>query len=145
MDLIALGFNLGLPLLLLLIGYGFGRLNEQRHYQRLRADEASLAAVLAFSERLPPANANSGALVIGAVVIGQDYFKAMLAGLRALFGGSIGAYETLLDRARREALVRMKRQAQAGGATMVTNIKFSTARIGLAIEVVAYGTAIKAA
>lgn len=134
--------NIGIPFGLLLIGYIFGRIAERRHYARLRQDEAALAHVLAFTERRPPPHARAaGGMVIGSVVIGQDYFKAILAGLRRLFGGSIAAYETLLDRARREAVVRMKRSAEAAGANMVTNIKFSTVRIGISIEVIAYGTA----
>lgn len=134
--------NITFPVVLVLVGYIFGRLAERGHYKRLRAAEAELAHVLTFADRHVPEGAGpAGGMVQGAVVIGQDYFKALLAGLRSIFGGRIAAYETLIDRARREALVRMKRSAAAQGANMVTNIKFSTTRIGIAIEVVAYGTA----
>ncbi|MEM6681418.1 MAG: heavy metal-binding domain-containing protein [Pseudomonadota bacterium] len=133
--------NFAIPLSLILVGFICGRIAEQRHYARIRRDEAELAHVLTFTERaVPNAAAPAGNMVLGAVVIGQDYFKAILAGLRQIFGGNIRAYETLLDRARREATIRLKRAADAQGANMVTNIKFSTTRIGLAIEVVAYGT-----
>jgi len=133
--------NILVPFGLVLTGYTFGRIAEQRHYARLKRDEAALAHVLTFTERhLPDAAQPAGGMVMGAVVIGQDYFKAFLAALRQIFGGRIAAYETLLDRGRREALVRLKRAADAQGANMVTNIKFSTTRIGIAIEVVAYGT-----
>lgn len=142
-DLILAFLNLLLPLILLLLGYFVGRLAEARHYERIRIAEADLANVLHFSERNPPAGSTHGALVSGAVVIGQDYFKSLLASLRGIFGGSIGAYETLLDRGRREAIIRMKSAARDRGANMVTNVKFSTTRIGLAIEVVAYGTCVR--
>lgn len=133
--------NIALPLGLLLIGYVFGRIAERRHYARLRKEEAELAHILVFTERhLPDGALPAGGMVHGCVVVGQDYFKAILAGLRGIFGGRIAAYETLIDRARREAIVRLKRDADQGGATMVTNIKYSTTRIGRAIEVVAYGT-----
>lgn len=134
--------NITFPVVLVLVGYIFGRLAERGHYKRLRNEEAELAHVLVFAQRkLPPGARPAGGMVQGAVVIGQDYFKALLAGLRQIFGGRVSAYETLLDRARREAVIRMKRSADAQGATMVTNIKFSTTRIGIALEVVAYGTA----
>jgi uncharacterized protein YbjQ (UPF0145 family) len=82
-------------------------------------------------------------------VISVDYFKTVAAGLRGLFGGRIGAYESLLDRARREAILRMQEDARKLGAEAVFNLKFETSRIaqnagqGLgSVEVLAYGTAL---
>jgi uncharacterized protein YbjQ (UPF0145 family) len=78
----------------------------------------------------------------------QDYFKRFLASLRNIFGGRVQSYESLLDRARREAILRMKAEARALGADMVFNIKLETASIYKgkrntigAVEVLAYGTA----
>ena len=48
-------------------------------------------------------------LVQGSAVISIDYFKRMLAALRNIVGGEVKSYETLVDRARREATLRMKR------------------------------------
>jgi uncharacterized protein YbjQ (UPF0145 family) len=88
-------------------------------------------------------------LVIGSVVVSIDYFKRFLAGLRNLFGGRVTAYETLLDRARREALLRMKEQAEAAGAKLVFNVKYETSSISKgrkdtvgSVEMLAYGTAL---
>ena len=61
------------------------------------------------------------------------------------------AYESLLDRGRREAILRMKEQAIAWGATQVINVRLETSSIGkqtggkglVSIEVIAYGTGIK--
>ena len=44
-------------------------------------------------------------------MVSVDYFKRFLAGLRMIFGGRVSSYESLLDRARREALLRMRLQA----------------------------------
>ncbi|MCI5128213.1 MAG: hypothetical protein D3907_06860, partial [Candidatus Electrothrix sp. AUS3] len=33
------------------------------------------------------------------------YFKRIVAGLRNIFGGNVQSYETLVDRARREAVI----------------------------------------
>jgi uncharacterized protein YbjQ (UPF0145 family) len=89
------------------------------------------------------------AMVTGNVVISVDYFKTVVAGLRNLVGGNINAYESLLDRARREAVLRMQEQAVLRGAEAVINLKFETARIagnagkGIgSVEVLAYGTAL---
>ncbi len=86
-------------------------------------------------------------LVHGHVVISIDYFKQILAGLRNFFGGTIQSYETLLDRARREAILRMKESCPT--ANEILNLRIETSsiskgdgnRIG-SIEVLAYGTAI---
>ena len=88
-------------------------------------------------------------MVYGSAVISIDYFKRILAALRNIFGGTITAYETLLDRARREAVLRMKEMA--GDATMIVNVRIETATIGRkahkrsvgCLEAIAYGTAIK--
>jgi uncharacterized protein YbjQ (UPF0145 family) len=64
-------------------------------------------------------------------------------------GGRITAYETLIDRARREAVLRMKYEAL--GSSIIVNTRVETASIfsstsqnGIgSIEVFAYGTAIK--
>jgi uncharacterized protein YbjQ (UPF0145 family) len=66
--------------------------------------------------------------------------------LITLFGGRVTSFESLLDRARREALLRMKSQAQTMDARYVFNVKYETATIGGSrtgsIEVLAYGTAL---
>ena len=82
-------------------------------------------------------------------MVSVDYFKRFLAGLRSVFGGRVTSYETLLDRARRESILRMKEAADGLGAEMVFNIKVETASISKgrrnavgSVEVLAYGTAL---
>jgi len=91
-------------------------------------------------------------LVYGTVVVSGDYFKMVFAGLINFFGGRIRAYESLLDRARREALLRMKESAAADGAHMVVNARFETSKLDEAgagkqstgmFEMLTYGTAIR--
>ena len=43
-------------------------------------------------------------LVAGSVVISEDYFKRIVSSLQSLFGGRLRSYESLVDRARREAV-----------------------------------------
>lgn len=136
---------------LLALGYGFGQYVEKKHYTSIRKRELLLRSVPVIASRIPPhGNPNyDSQLVSGSVVISVDYFKRFVAGLRGLLGGRITSYETLLDRARREAILRVKREAKNLGAEMVFNIKLETASIhkghGNAIgsvEVLAYGTAL---
>jgi uncharacterized protein YbjQ (UPF0145 family) len=85
-------------------------------------------------------------LVHGTVVVSADYFKTFVAGLRHLIGGRFRSYETLLERARREAVLRLKAEARAKGARLVVCVRFETTSISSgwapAIEVLAYGTAL---
>lgn len=140
--------NLGIPLSLLALGYGVGRLLERRHYRSIRQREQALRHVLALSTRYVPEGvaATSSELVSGGVVISSDYFKTFIAGFRAFFGGRFRGYETLLERARREALLRLKEQAQACGSTLVIGVRFQSTNIAgsstPSVEMLAFGTAL---
>ena len=151
MDLILSNLDLVFFAALFLVGYFAGRRNERRHYESIRKREQELAGVLVFTNRFPPvmtARTNTG-LVSGSVVISEDFFKGVVAGLYNLIGGRMRSYESLLDRARREAVLRMKAEAQALGARMIINVKFQTFAIGgrrqnslKGVEMLAYGTAL---
>lgn len=132
----------------LVLGFISGRIIESLHYKSLKQREKELAAILTFSDRTVPAefSAHVG-LVMGSVVLSNDYFQKLLAGLRKIFGGNIRVYESLLIRARREAVLRMKAAAKARGARGIFNIKFETSTIGggkgvTSVEVIVYGTAV---
>jgi uncharacterized protein YbjQ (UPF0145 family) len=138
-------------LVLLGLGYFIGQWNERRHFASIRLRERQYAKVLAFATKYPPEIARPQAcvLVAGCVVVGSDYFKQFVAGLKSLIGGRLTSYESLLDRARREAVLRMKEQALLTGSTLVVNVKFETTNIGGVgqalpiIQMIAYGTALK--
>ena len=131
---------------LLLLGFGFGQLNEKRHYRSIIRREKELQTVVVVGSRHPPAGKTSHQqLVVGNVVVASDYFKSFVASLVNIFGGRVRTFEPLLDRGRREALLRVKEQAKSIGASHVFNIKYETSRIGggvTTIEVLAYGTAL---
>jgi uncharacterized protein YbjQ (UPF0145 family) len=143
-------FDLVLFAALLLAGLLFGRLAERRHYRDIIARETALADILVFSERRPPdfALPPRTELVVGSVVIAEDYFKRIAASLKSLVGGRLTAYESLMDRGRREAVLRMKEQARRLGANMVFNVRFETASMAegaermFSAEFIAYGTAV---
>ena len=136
---------------LLAMGYGFGRYIESKHYVSIRSREKILNTLPVVASRIPPfGNPNfDSQLVTGNVVISVDYFKKFIANLRNLVGGRVSTYESLVDRARREAILRMKEDAQTRGAEIIFNIKLETASIhkgkrnGIgSVEVLAYGTAL---
>ena len=144
-------YDLIIFILLLALGYGFGRYAESKHYKLIIKREKQLNSIPAIASKIPPFRRQDlkSQLVAGNVVISVDFFKRFIAGLRNIFGGQITSYETLLDRARREAILRMKEEAKNLNAEFIFNIKLETASIykgrGNAIgsvEVLAYGTAL---
>jgi uncharacterized protein YbjQ (UPF0145 family) len=64
-----------------------------------------------------------------------------------IFGGKLGMYDSLLARARREAIIRMMRDADAIGADAIYNVRVEFSAIGAqpqaiaGAELLAYGTA----
>ncbi len=141
---------IGLPFL----GFIFGAIAESRHYTSIREREKRFINLPAVNVKKmsqteqDQKNIEKAALVQGSVVVSIDYFKRILAGLRNFFGGRVGAYETLVDRARREAILRMKESCPS--ADIILNTRIETSAIGQtsnrgvvgSIEAIAYGTAI---
>jgi uncharacterized protein YbjQ (UPF0145 family) len=136
---------------LVALGYGAGTWAEKRHYRSIARREMALLNLPALTMKhvdIPAHNIRSVQMVYGSAVISVDYFKRILASLRNIFGGQVKSYESLIDRARREALLRMKEMA--GGATMIVNVRIETSAIGKqskrknigCLEAMAYGTAL---
>jgi uncharacterized protein YbjQ (UPF0145 family) len=77
-------------------------------------------------------------------------FKRFSAKIHSFFGGRLSVYESLLDRARREALLRMRERALLSGATMIFGVRLEVTSINngnpnrgtTGVEMIAYGTAI---
>lgn len=143
----------GVFLVLLTLGFTCGTLVERAHFRRLERREARVRDMFVTDTKAPPigrAVQNCG-LVTGEVVIASDYFKSFAAALRKLVGGELRTFESLMDRARREALLRMLESAKGMGADAVVNVRFATSNIGsmrgkrraAMVEMYAYGTALR--
>jgi uncharacterized protein YbjQ (UPF0145 family) len=139
-------------IILICLGYIGGTIAEMRHYRSIITREKQFL-------KLPTVTINriiekdveikSVEMVQGSAVISVDYFKRILAALRNFFGGEVKSYESLVDRARREATLRMKEKAL--NADIILNTRIETATIGRnanrrnsigSIEAIAYGTSI---
>lgn len=149
MEIIANLFPFIFAVGLVVAGGLIGARREKKHYTSIKTRETAYARQpILNTKTLPPqAAAARTEMVSGSVVISIDRFKRMLAGLRTIFGGEVHAYTSLIDRARREAVLRMREQAL--GADIIVNLKMETASLSQGakeqmgtIEVLAYGTAV---
>jgi uncharacterized protein YbjQ (UPF0145 family) len=138
-------------LFLIALGYLSGSFVEKRHYRSIKKREQDLLKLPAVTIRtvdIADDRIKNARLVSGSAVISIDYFKRFLAGLRHIFGGTVISYESLIDRARREAVLRMK--AAAKSTDIIVHVRIETATIGRkanrkgvgCLEAVAYGTAL---
>lgn len=131
-ELIAILLQCGLPLLIIVAAFFVGAFTERRHLARLRRAEDELMPMIRSNLRSPPGLAESGGgeIVIGECVIATDYFKNFISNLVKLTGGEMRAYRSLMERARREALVRLLRDAREKGYTGVCNVRLIPADVG---------------
>ena len=137
---------------LLASGYGFGKYAERRHYKDIKRREAMWVSIPALTtkESITDLPVVDSGLVASSVVISIDYYKRTLSAFRMFFGGELRSYSSLIDRGRREALLRMREQAPDADAFL--NVRLETSSISkgqrdkvAAVEVMAFATAIKCA
>lgn len=141
---------------LLVVAFAVGEWIERRHYKSIRErEEVAKHLPTVTLERLPLPEGwqhDRAGLIAGHVVISVDHFKRFVAGLRQLFGGRIRSYETLMDRARREAILRMKQEALDKGYHAIINLRVESSRLANAgrggkgtagVEVLAFATGVR--
>lgn len=136
----------GIWISLFVFSYFIGTYREKAHLKNIVEREKALvslpALTLKCAEDRPVVKTE---LVMGSVVIGGDFFKQTVAGLASLFGMRISVAEAMMDRARREAILRMKENAV--GADAILNVRIEGMKIGerkkiTGIEALACGTAV---
>ncbi|MBT8454010.1 MAG: YbjQ family protein [Deltaproteobacteria bacterium] len=150
MDSLELWISLAIPVVLIVVGRVVGASIERNHYRDIIEREARSRTRLAVSskESDAPGAIRSASLAVGSVVVSVDHFKRFLSGFRMIFGGEVRSYSSLIDRARREAVLRMKESQPDADAYLNTRLETSTiastsGNEGMGtIEVLAYGTAV---
>lgn len=146
-----LGLLLAGSLLLLAL---FGGV-RQRRLRDIESREQRLRGMVSSNFQAIPDRwrVEQASLVSGSVVVSLDLFGRFRGGLRGLVGGRSGAHAELLDRARREAFLRMQEQAWRRGFDAVVNVRLETSRLATpwnedgtaGVEILAYGTALRLA
>ena len=128
-------FEIVSVIITLIITYAIGSYIEKNHFKKIQQREIKKIE-----------------MVTGEVVISGDYFKNFVASLKNLFGGRLTTFESIMDRARREAILRMREKART--AHIIVNARIETVMLdednGTQNEankipkcaVIAYGTAV---
>jgi uncharacterized protein YbjQ (UPF0145 family) len=84
-------------------------------------------------------------IVRGIIVRSPTIGQALFGGLKAAFGGQIGAYTQMCEQARMQAFASMLQHAQEIGANAVIGMRYDAAEVvdkDSATEVLCYGTAV---
>lgn len=143
---------IGVFLILLAVGFFAGSYIEKKHFEDLHDREYRTRQIkvvnIGAKTRIPEADRTK--LFVGSVVVSSDYFKTFVAGWMNVFGGRISVFESLVERGRREAILRMKEDAMQWGARQIVNVRLETAELSnhssqgiVSIEVIAYGTGVQ--
>lgn len=132
-DAIGMILAVGFVLFMLSLGFFVGGWRERSHIKNLDERESANGDFLVTQGKIAyhaSADGPPPTILIGEAVIASDYLKTFMASLRNLFGGEVKSYQTLMDRARREALQRIVEQAREGGYNAVCNVRMQTADVG---------------
>lgn len=140
--------------LALLVTYITGSIIEKNHFEKIKKREKALIRhpIVSFGIKDwdNTKKVKKIELVTGEVVVSVDYFKTFVCGLKNLVGGRVASIESVLDRGRREAILRMREKAL--GSNFIINTKIeqvmmndpSNSKSAKAPQcaIIAYGTAI---
>lgn len=119
---------------LVLVGWYWGTRRAQFHLATLEERERELSHIfITNSKHFTSPSALPGRdprLITTELVWGVDRFQTMLAAFVKLFGGEVNSIGDVMARVRREAILRMKAEAQAAGYNALANLKLDAAEIG---------------
>mgnify|MGYP001954269790 CR=1 FL=1 len=138
------------PFILLGATWLIGRTVERKHLRNIAERESQWKNIPATNLKTltdHPAVASSE-MATGSVVISIDHFKRFLSSFRKIFGGEMKSYASVIERGRREAILRMKESCPDADLFLNCRIETSTISNGAGkatgcSEVLAYGTAVR--
>ncbi|WP_424244904.1 uncharacterized protein YbjQ (UPF0145 family) [Elusimicrobium posterum] len=139
----------------LIVAYTTGTMIEKAHYKDIIEREKKLLNLPIVSfQREDVLNKERKVkevkLVSACVVVSADYFKLMASSLKSFFGGRLTVLESVIDRSRREAVLRLREQSP--DSHIILNLRLQDIAMNvpnsknqggnLKSAVIAYGTAI---
>lgn len=139
-------------IIIIILGLFFGKRAEKKHYASIIEREEKYKHIPVLSDKDTRSIEwvdGQGVLCTGGTVVAIDAFKKMMAGFVNIFGWKMKAYESLVDRARREVILKVKQKAQESWYNAIVNLRIETSSISKnakktvgSVEALAYATAI---
>lgn len=137
-------------IILLWAWYAFWSYAEKKNFKEIKQKESELKDIIIITKKdAIYLWATWNQLLTSSIVISSDYFKRFIAWFISFFGGEMTVYESLLDRARRWTIVKLKQTAKANWFNCLANLKLETSSISKwakwqiwAVEILAYATAV---
>jgi len=104
-------------------------IREKMHFASIRKREFVLSNVeISNKKKCPYKDIRKTELATASIVMVDDFFKDFIAGFVNFFGGELSVYSSLLDRARREAILRIVEAHP--NAKAFYNLKLDSAQLG---------------
>lgn len=136
-------FEFAVTFVLVSLGYFIGSHREKQHYKSLRVREKTFQDIPIRAGNRIVRNAKSSEMITASTVIATDYFKTTAANIKNFIGGGINSQEVLMDRARREATVRLREKAASLKAQEILGFRMESSTLDKkGVEVFVYGTAV---
>jgi len=141
-------------IIVILLGLFFGKHIEKKHYTSIIEREEKYKDIVVLSDKdtrdMKNIGDNDSLLITEGTVVSIDAFKKLMAAFVNIFGWRVKAYESLVDRARREAILKVKEAAYENDYNALVNLRIETSsitknakqRVG-AVEALAYASGIK--
>lgn len=132
-EMIISAFFIFLAVSIPLVGILGGRISEYRHLRSLeRREEESSDVIVTQLKSFPAATGSdqTPTIVHAETVIASDYLKTFFSKIRGIFGGEIRSFQRMLERSRRETLLRLIESARNQGYNAICNVRLETADVG---------------
>tara|TARA_B100001113_G_scaffold347284_1_gene339464 strand:- start:31 stop:537 length:507 start_codon:yes stop_codon:yes gene_type:complete len=157
-DMLGLVLAIGIPLLLTIGPLAFsaiyGSIYQKGKRNKLleREKQTGRDPINNLSKPTGDKKILSSSLMWESVVIGPSWWQMLLGSIGSIFGGRLNAYAETYDWARREAIQRLRESVSASNFDDIINLRIETSMMSStkkskdrtsAMEIVAYGTAVK--
>ncbi|HPY74580.1 MAG: heavy metal-binding domain-containing protein [Planctomycetes bacterium] len=129
---------------------------ERKHLSYLEEEGEKYKSIIISTQKSIPEEYQNGTgqLICSEYALGSDKIKYIFSQYKSIFGGEIKSLTKQADRARREALLRLKKEAVRLQADCIINVRVIGINIenpnvasanekGVGSYIMAYGTALK--
>jgi uncharacterized protein YbjQ (UPF0145 family) len=148
-------------LLLPFLSWAIGRWYQDRIMSTLEEEEKVIVNAHGFenkasvttSNKMSQVGAEYSTLLHISLCVGPSTGQIFFMWIKSIFGGRLHSYDVVLDYGRREAMLRLRKQAAERGCTSMINIRIETSVISFAksdrqsnrasVEFLAFATGIR--